>query len=64
MSALLNELEASLMTNPAIRAEIDLIAPILRKLSDDRLVALVIATRHETARRTETPPRPVGIGNR
>jgi len=64
VSALLDELEASLIANRTIRAEVERLAPTLRKLSDDLLVALVIATRHETARRTEPLPRSVGIGNR
>jgi hypothetical protein len=64
MSSILDDLEADLMTNPVIRAEVERLAPVLRNLSPSLLVALSIAMRRESARRTAPEPRPVRIGNR
>ena len=64
MSTMLVDLEAALMADPAIRAEVEKLLPTLRRMTVISFMALSIAMRHESARRTEPPPRPVGIGNR
>ena len=61
---LLVDLEAALMAIPAIRAEVEKLLPTLRRMNATSFVALSIAVRHESERRVEPPPRPVGIGNR
>lgn len=49
------------MAVPGIRAEVERIRPIVRKMSDTQLVALSVVLREETRRRN---PERVGIGNR
>lgn len=64
MNTLLVDLEAALMADPAIRAEVEKLLPTLRRMTVISFVALTIAMRRESERRVAQPPRPVGIGNR
>jgi len=64
VSAGLDELEALLLANPAVQAEVEKLLPTLRRMTVNSFVALSIAMRWENERRTEHLRRPVGIGNR
>jgi len=64
MSESIDEMEALLMLNPAIRAEVEKLLPTLRRMTVNAFVALSIAMRRESERRIAPAPRPVGIGNR
>lgn len=64
--AMAEAFEAAMMADPAVRSEIDRYEPVVRKLTNESLLAIVVAARRETRRRVDASrPKPrVGIGNR
>lgn len=57
--------EAQMMAEPAVRSEIDRYEPVVARLTNESLLAIIVAARRESRRRAaKLRRRPVGISNR